>query len=85
MHNYKELVTNFIVENFLFGEGEKLNGDTDFFQSGIIDSTGIIELVGYLESSLRITVKDEELTFKNFSTLNNIFAYLQTKIKLHPN
>lgn len=85
MNDHKELVKNFIVENFLFGEERKLNDDTDFFSSGIIDSTGIVELVGFLESSLPVKVNDHELIVKNFSSLSNITAYLKLKLNSQSN
>lgn len=85
MNDHKELVKNFIVENFLFGEERKLNDDTDFFSSGIIDSTGIVELVGFIESSLPVKVNDHELIVKNFSSLSNITAYLKLKLNSQSN
>jgi acyl carrier protein len=85
VNDHKELVKNFIVENFLFGEERKLNDDTDFFSSGIIDSTGIVELVGFLESSLPVKVNDHELIVKNFSSLSNITAYLKLKLNSQSN
>ena len=50
-----QIVRNFIIENFLFGDGNGLEENTSFLESGIIDSTGILELVSFLE---------ERLTFK---------------------
>lgn len=85
MNNNKELVRNFIVDNFLFGDGEKLKDNTDFFRSGIIDSTGIIELVGFIESSLDVKVQDEELVVNNFSSLDNIASYLERKLNSQKN
>ena len=85
MNDHKELVKNFIVENFLFGEERKLNDDTDFFSSGIIDSTGIVELVGFLESSLPVKVTDDEMLVDNFSSLSNITAYLKLKLNSQSN
>jgi len=38
-------VKEFIIENFLFGDEEQIELETDFFEKGIIDSTGVIELV----------------------------------------
>ncbi len=83
MDSYKKKIKSFIIENFLFGDGKKFNDDTDFFRTGIIDSTGIIELVGFIESSIPVKVKDDELVIKNFSSLNNISAYLDSKLNSH--
>jgi acyl carrier protein len=80
MNDHKELVKSFIIDNFLFGEGEKLKDDTDFFRAGIIDSTGIVELVGFIESSLPVKVNDEELIVHNFSSLHNVTTFLKRKL-----
>jgi acyl carrier protein len=73
-------VKEFIIENFLFGEEEQLKLDTDFFDKGIIDSTGVIELVSFMEETFGISVDDEELIPQNLSSLNNIDAFLQKKL-----
>jgi acyl carrier protein len=73
-------VKEFIIENFLFGEEEQLNLDTDFFDKGIIDSTGVIELVSFLEESFNISVDDEELIPENFSSLQKIDVFLSKKL-----
>ena len=73
-------VKEFIIENFLFGEEEQLLLDTDFFDKGIIDSTGVIELVSFLEETFKISVDDEELIPENLSSLKNIDVFLQKKL-----
>ena len=73
-------VKEFIIENFLFGEEEQLNLDTDFFDKGIIDSTGVIELVDFLEESFNISVDDEELIPENLSSLQKIDVFLSKKL-----
>ncbi|MFO7525102.1 MAG: acyl carrier protein [Ignavibacteriaceae bacterium] len=83
MDDHKEQVKNFIVENFLFGDNSKLNDDTDFFRSGIVDSTGMLELVGFIETSFPLKVEDEELIVNNFSSLNNVSAFLARKLNHH--
>jgi acyl carrier protein len=73
-------VKEFIIENFLFGEEEQLMLDTDFFDRGIIDSTGVIELVSFLEETFNISVDDEELIPDNLSSLQKIDVYLSKKL-----
>lgn len=75
-----DAVKEFIIENFLFGEEEQLKPDTDFFDEGIIDSTGVIELVSFMEETFGISVDDEELIPQNLSSLNNIDVFLQKKL-----
>ena len=78
--NYRDTVWDFIVDNFLFGERARIEPDTSFIESGIIDSTGILELVGFLESKYKIQIADEELVPENFNDLNKIAAYLEHKL-----
>ncbi len=72
-------IKEFIVENFLFGEEDQLELETDFFDKGIIDSTGVIELVSYIEDTFEISIDDEELIPENLSSLENIRVFLQQK------
>ena len=79
MSEIKNKVREYIVENFLFGEDDNLEDNTSFLEEGIIDSTGILELVTFLEETFSISVKDEELIPENLDSLNNIGAYLERK------
>lgn len=77
---FKKEIKEFVIENFLFGDGEMLKEDTDFFKKGIIDSTGILELICFLEESFDITIEDDDITQKNFSSVNSVNNYLTKKI-----
>ena len=77
-------VRNFIVENFLFGDGEMLKDDTSFLKEGIIDSTGILELVMFLEETYEIKIEDEELVPENMDKLRNIALFLDRKLSGSP-
>jgi acyl carrier protein len=79
MSDSKDRVRTFVVENFLFGEGEDLKDDTSFLDEGIIDSTGILELVDFLEEEFEISIDDEELIPENLDSLNNVSAYVDKK------
>jgi len=79
MH-YHEQVKEFIVENFLFGDGNELTDESDFFDEGIVDSTGVLEILCFLEETFEIKIDDEEVTQKNFSTINNVNSYLKRKL-----
>lgn len=74
------IVKEFIIDNFQFGEEEPLELETDFFDKGIVDSTGVIEVVSFLEEKFKITVEDEELIPENLSSLKNIGQFLQKKL-----
>lgn len=77
--HYLETTKQFIIDNFLFGDGSKLDNDTPLFEKGIIDSTGVLELVAFVEDNFNVTVADDELVLENFSSLNAIEKFLQSK------
>ena len=72
-------IRQFIVDNFLFGDDQGLADDTSFMQSGIIDSTGILELINYLEQAHGIKVQDDELVPENLDSINNLAQFLKKK------
>ena len=75
-------VKKFILENFLFTNNENSIDDcTSLIEKGIIDSTGILELVDFIENNYDIKVKDSELTPENFDSLVNIDKYITNKSK----
>ncbi len=80
MNKLKDKIRQFIVEEFLFGDDNGLKDDTSFLDEGIIDSTGILELVGFLEEEFSISVEDEELIPENLDSIMNVVAYLERKM-----
>ena len=70
----------FVIENYLFGEEGKLGNDDSFMESGIIDSTGILELVRFLEATFGVKVADEDLIPDNLDSINKIVAFIETKL-----
>ncbi|MBN1847931.1 MAG: acyl carrier protein [Deltaproteobacteria bacterium] len=79
MNETKDKIRTFIVDNFLFGNEEGLKDDTSFLDGGIIDSTGILELVSFIEETFSISVDDEELIPENLDSIDNVVAYLERK------
>lgn len=74
------VITKFIRENFIAGRSDvTLDPDQSLIESGIMDSTGVLELVEFLESTYGIRVEDEELVPENLETITNILKFLQTK------
>jgi len=80
MMELKDKIRTFVVENFLFGNNQKLEDTTSFLEEGIIDSTGVLELVGFIEEEFSIVVEDEELIPENLDSIYNVTAYLGKKI-----
>jgi acyl carrier protein len=74
-------VRRFIAENFLFREEiESLPEDASFLEAGIIDSTGVLELVCFLESSFDIEIADDEMLPENLDSIRAVTAYVQRKV-----
>ena len=73
-------VRRFILENFLFGQDDQgLENDASLLDNGIMDSTGVLELVSYLEQHFRIKVEDIELVPENLDSVNRLTDFIQRK------
>jgi acyl carrier protein len=79
MKEVRDQIRDFIVENFLFDEPDILKDDVSFLDEGILDSTGILELVNFLEEEFGITVEDDELAPENLDSVDNVVAFLNRK------
>ena len=75
-----ELVKEFIIENFLFGDAAEFSEDTSFLKTGLIDSLGIMELIAFLEETYQIEIDDPELIPDNLDSLNKISVFIERKI-----
>ncbi|HZP02566.1 MAG TPA: acyl carrier protein [Terriglobia bacterium] len=83
MEKIEHRLRKFVIDNFLFGEPNgSLSDDDSFVEKGIIDSTGILELVAFLEKHFQIRVEDEELTPDNLDSVNKVAAYIRRKAGL---
>lgn len=72
-------IKSFVVSNFLFGRDDGLNESQSFLDSGIIDSTGVLELVSFIEQRFGFTVADQELLPENLDSLRNLGAFVARK------
>lgn len=71
----------FIVTNFLFGQDSGFVPDQSFLESGVIDSTGLLELVSFVEQRYGISVGDRELVPENLDSLHNISRFVARKLE----
>ena len=78
--SHKEIVCRFIQDNFLFGDDRLLAQETSFLEEGIIDSTGILELIMFLEETFEITIEDAELVPENLDSLMSIERFISAKL-----
>ena len=76
----KEQIRQYLAQNFLFSDnGFDLGDDVSFLEEGIVDSTGVLELVLFAEETFNVTVDDEEIVPDNFDTVNSLAAFIQRK------
>jgi acyl carrier protein len=74
-------IRQFILEAFLFGDESETFSDSDSFMTrGIVDSTGILELISFVEEKLGITVEDEEMIPSNLDSVDNLVGYIGRKL-----
>ena len=67
----------FVIANFYIPPGLPLDETTSFLEQGIIDSTGVLELVTFIEGHFGITVRDEDLVPSNFDSLRALAAFVE--------
>ena len=79
--NIKQQIIEFITTNFLFDESSNVLGEADsLLETGVIDSTGVLELVAFIEETYGIKIDDEEIVPENLDSIINIAAYISQKL-----
>ena len=82
MESLNQDIRTFIIDNFLFGDasGRFTFADDDSFQErGIVDSTGILELVCHLQEHYAIVIEDEELVPDNLDSVSKVARFVELK------
>ncbi len=73
-------IREFIVENFLLGQkSDDFTDSVSLLDIGIIDSTGILELVEFVEGNYSIKIDDHELVPENLDSVDNLVNFIQKK------
>ncbi|MFE0018217.1 acyl carrier protein [Mesorhizobium sp. NPDC059054] len=76
----KTAIRAFIIENFLFGDdNHPLPDDMSLIDNDLVDSTGILELVGHIEKEFGFKVEDREIVPANLDSIARIVAYIDGK------
>ena len=73
-------IRSYITETFLFGNSEGLNEDAALL-GNVIDSTGVIELIMFVQQRFSITVEDDEVMKDNFGSVKNVVAFIEKKLR----
>jgi acyl carrier protein len=69
----------FIKENFLFGQDLALADHDSLLELGVIDSTGVLELVTFIEDRYQVSIEDEELVPENLDSIENLVRFIEAK------
>lgn len=76
----REILIKFINEYFVKESGTVLDTDASLIEEGILDSTGVIELVAFIEETFNIRVEDEEIIPDNLDSINKLVHFIQPKL-----
>ena len=79
MQDTKNLVRKFLLDNFVMGGNVDIGDDASFMKGHILDSTGFIELILFIEETFDVKVDDAEMLPENFDSLLNIEGYVGRK------
>ncbi len=76
----RDQLRQFIVDKFLFGQANGFTDQDSFLERGIIDSSGILELIRFLEQQFRVRIADEELIEENLDSIDNLDEFVGRKL-----
>jgi len=72
-------IRSFILKKFPVARKRDLNDDVPLLESGIIDSLGVLDIVGFLEQTFDVKIEDDELTPDNFASIKCMVSFVQKK------
>jgi acyl carrier protein len=75
----EERIREFMTTNFYVPSGMELKPTTSFLDMGLIDSTGVLEVVSFLEREFAITIEDSELVPENLDSIANVSSFVDRK------
>jgi acyl carrier protein len=79
MQDVQQRVRQFVVENFYVSDPSEVGDDTSLITTGLVDSTGMLEVIGFLESEFGIRIRDQEMVPDNLETIGRIAAFVGKK------
>lgn len=79
MEDVQQRVKRFVMENFFVSDPSEIGDDTSLIATGMVDSTGMLEVVTFLESEFGVRVRDQEMVPDNLETIGRIAAFVERK------
>jgi acyl carrier protein len=76
----EDQIRRYVADNFLFSDdSHALAEEMSFLEEGIVDSTGVLELVMFVEEMFGLTVEDDDIVPENFDSVGQLGAYIRRK------
>ena len=75
----EQRLRDFITTTFLYGRDSELSRDTSLLEEGIVDSTGMLEMIAFLEETFELSIEDHELVPENLDSISNLIDFVQRK------
>ncbi len=79
LKSIRKEIRQYVFENFILGEDEDLSDDESFLETGLIDSTGILELITFVEETYDIEIEDEEMIPDNLDGIAKVADFVSVK------
>jgi acyl carrier protein len=78
--NFQQEVRQFVIDNFLFGREGQLSNADSFLESGIIDSTGVLELISFIEEHFGLKLSENDLTPDNLDSVDKVAGLVARRL-----
>jgi len=75
----RDQIRDFVITNYYIPPGQEFDDDTSFLDTGLIDSTGVLEVIAYIESTFHITIEDAETLPENLDSIARIAEFVSRK------
>lgn len=76
-----EDIRRFVSDNFLFGQSSAgISDDDSFLEKGIMDSTGVLQLVGFIQEHFTLMLDDDELLPENLDSIRRVASFVRRKL-----
>lgn len=79
MKDISAKIRNYIVTTFLFGDNSKVGDETSFLENSILDSTGMLELISFIEQEFALSIDPSELVPDNLDSVKNVTEFIERK------
>lgn len=77
--NTKQRVREFVTSNFFVQDADGLTDSASLLDLGVVDSTGVLEIMGFLESTFGVSVEDDEIVPENLDSIERIASFVERK------